>query len=170
MKHQDIKVIEQDESKLYSYLVELAKSELGPSSIDLFEQYLFHESEDIRSASIYALLFVLKIDNRKYRKLALKYVEDKNADFDLRQWSVSGLTQTYFGTDNVQLFQIFMKHLNDPEEDDDIKPVFLRGILGLHGLDSSEIFQKTGVFDKVDDTILKTFSPELNEINSLLDE
>ncbi len=168
MKKKDLKLIEQDESKLYRYLVNLAKSEEGSSNVFLFEKYLNHNSEELRSAAIFSLLFVLKIANEAYRQEALKYVTDKTADFDLRQWSISGLAQTYFGKDDIQLLQLYLKHLNDSTEDEDIKPAFLRGLLNLHGVKSKNIFLKVGAFNKVNNQILTSFSPEISEINNLI--
>lgn len=169
MSNDKIKLIEKDEAKLYSYLVDLAKSDKGVSNIDLFEKYLHHESDEIKSASFFALLNVLKVDNEIYKYEALKYIGDKEADFDLRQWCVSGLAKTYFGSKNIELLKIFFNHLNDPLEDKDIKPALLRGMLGVFGMESRDVFLKVGVMNSVDETILESFTNEINEIKRIVE-
>ena len=170
MSNDNIKLIEQDESKLYSYLIDLAKSDKGSSNVHLFEKYLCHESEELRSAAIFALLFVLKIDNKVYKEEALKYVADKETDFDLRQWSISGLTQTYFGSKDIYLLKLFLMHLNNSTEDEDIKPALLRGLLGLYGMSSRDVFLKVGTLSKVDESVKKIFAAEIAEIESIVEE
>ncbi len=167
-KEMDIKFLEEDETKLYCYLVNLAKSEQGRSNISLFEKYLTHETADIRAAAIFSLLFVMKIDNPRYRQEAIKYVMDKSEDFDLRQWCVSGLAQTYFGKNDLELLSLFYDLLNDKNEDEDIKPVILRGILKLHGLSTQDVFIRIGRADKIDEEILSKFSVELAKIREII--
>lgn len=164
----DIKTIEEDETKLYSYLVDLAKSNKGMANVTLFENYLSHDSEDIRGASIFALLFVLKIDNECYRNEAIKYAKDKTADFDLRQWSISGLSQTYCERKDEELLRLFFRLLNDESEDEYLKPALLRGLLGVYGLQSTDSLKRIGVINKVDDGILKQFDNELKEIEEII--
>ncbi|MBK8506116.1 MAG: hypothetical protein IPL46_30320 [Saprospiraceae bacterium] len=170
MNTEDLRLIEQDESKLYGYLINLAKSDQGSSHIYLFEKYLNHKSEELRSAAIYALLFVLKVDDEYYRNEAIKYIADKESDFDLRQWSISGLSQTYFGTKEIDLLKLYLAHLNDSEEDEDIKPTFLRGLLGLYGLSSRDVFLKVGTISKVEEKVMEAFASEFNEIRSLVEK
>jgi len=164
----DINLIEEDETKLYKYLVDLAKSEKGADNVHLFEKYLSHKSDDIRAAAIFALLFVLKLNNVIYRNEAIKYVKDRNADFDLRQWSISGLSQTYCNMKDDELLGLFYRMLNDEFEDEYLKPALLRGMLRIYGMKSNTSFNRIGVISKIDDDILSQFNIELQEIEKLV--
>lgn len=172
-KHQEIKIynmdtFEKDETFLYKELTELAKSSKAKLSIETFEKYLEHKSPDIRSASIYGLLFSLKIRDLRYKAKALFYLDDKKEDFDLRQWCVSGLSQAYEGSQDLELMSKFYQMLNDKNEDSELKPALLRGLLRIAGLNSRDIFLRVGIVKKVDELVLNKFSEELSRIKGLI--
>ena len=169
-ENKDLELLEQDETKLYNYLISLSKSEKGISNVSLFEKYLHHESEDIRSAAIFSLLFVLKIDNELYRNEAIKYVKDKFADFDLRQWSISGLAQTYLNKKDLELLRLFFNLLTDDSEDEDLKPTLFRGMLNVYGVNSRDIIIRSGSIIIVSDEVLSKFAKEMNEIKRIISQ
>lgn len=160
--------MEKEETELYKELTEMAQGEDARFYVAIFEKHLDHESPDIRAACIYGLLFSLKILDLKYRAKALAYLIDKNEDFNLRQWCISGLGQAYSGRKDIELISKFYEMLNDDTEDEDLKPALLRGLLILIGMSSRDIFLKTGVFSKVDEAIINKFSTELNIIENLI--
>ena len=102
--------------------------------------------------------------------MAIRYAKDKALDFDLRQWSISGLAQLYFGRKEVVLLRLFHDMLNDDCEDEYLKPTLLRGILGVYGLKSQESFKMVGTLDKVNKDVLSKYNLEMEEIEKIISE
>jgi hypothetical protein len=163
--------IEKDESQLYDYIIDLAKSEnyTENDKILKIEKYLNHSSPDIKSAVFFALLFVLKIDNGEYRDLAIKYLVDVKEDEDLRVKCSSGLAQTYSGTKNKELLSILYRIFSNTKEELYVKSSTFNSMLLVNGLNSREIFlRRKGHKQSFDDDDLKEFSSELDEIRSII--
>lgn len=97
---EEISYIENNTTKLYKYLYDLYYTE-RIKDISVIEKVLASYLDDRRSAirrvAIYGLLFGLKIRHEKYRSAALRFINDPDSDFDLRMFSLSGLSQAYMG-------------------------------------------------------------------------
>ena len=163
--------IEKEESQLYDYIIDVAKSEdyTEREKILKVEKYIDHTSPDIKSAVFFALLFVLKIDDKKYRDLAIQYLIDKNEDEDLRVKCSSGLAQTYQNTKDKELLDIFYKIFNNENDELYVRSSVFNSLLLIVGLNSREIFmRRKGHKQNFDDDDLQEFSKELKKIQSII--
>ena len=167
----DLFNIEKDENQLYEYIIDLAKygTDKVDSKVAKIEKYINHESSEIKSAVFYALLFILKIDNEKYKNLALKYLLDKEEDEDLRVKCSSGLAQTYSGSKDKELLSVFHKILYDQSENMYVKSSVFNSLLLLYGLNSREILLRRGGYKQYgDEDDLIEFNKELKEIGQII--
>ncbi len=160
-----------DESELYGYIIDLAKSNLETknSKISKIEKFLDHPSAEVRSAVMHSLLFVLKIDSDIYRKKALDYSMDHNEDEDLRVKCMSGLAQTYFDSKDKELLKIFDSILYNKAESMYIKSSAFENMLLVYGLSSREIFMRREGFKEFgDEDDLIEFNKEIKEIQRII--
>lgn len=169
----EIKKIQEDGTKLYSYLYDLAyKAEVDDLRFleNVFNSFLSDERSEIKRVSIYGLLFALKIRNIRYKRTALQYLEDDTNDFSLRLMCVSGLAEAYMGTEDLYLVKLFYFMFNKADEDDDIRTECFVGLMKLLGLSSVEMMRKNQnrVIISFNDINMTDFLQEINKIEQLV--
>ncbi|SKA40185.1 hypothetical protein SAMN04488128_105135 [Chitinophaga eiseniae] len=168
---EEIRHIENNATKLYSYLYDLYY--MGRiKNVSIIEKFLASYLDDrrpaIRRVAIYGLLFGLKIRHEKYRSVALRYINDPDSDFDLRMFSLSGLSQAYMGTSDVELLKFFYSFYSR-DEDADIRVTCFAGMLRILGLSTVEITRINGsVIIMEDDIQTKFFANQLDEIRAII--
>lgn len=168
---EEISHIENNTAKLYSYLYNLYYTG-RIKDISVIEKVLASHLDDRRSAirrvAIYGLLFGLKIRHEKYRSVALRFINDPDSDFDLRMFSLSGLSQAYMGTSDVALLKLFYS-LYSHDEDTDIRATCFGGMLRILGLSTVEITRINGsVIVTEKDIQTEVFASRLNEIRGII--
>lgn len=163
--------IEKDENQLYEYIIDLAKysEENEQSKVLKIEKYINHTSSEVKSAVFFALLFVLKIDSKEYKSLAIKHLLDKNEDEDLRVKCSSGLAQTYSNTKDKKLLSILFKILYDKSESMYVKSSAFNSLLLIYGLSSRDIFlRRKGYKQYADEEDLIEFHKEFKDIKQII--
>jgi hypothetical protein len=170
---QEIESIKDNESKLYSYLYNLTYQERTKNTRlleSIYSEFLEDKRSEIKRVAIYCLLFGLKIKKPEYKKAALLSLENKANDFDLRLTCISGLSQTYFATDDKELLNLFFSIFNDQEEDEDIRTEAFTGMMKIHGIDSRDLLSKNSdkIIMSIDDIELGNFEQEIEDIKKII--
>ncbi|QJB35657.1 hypothetical protein HF324_31895 [Chitinophaga oryzae] len=168
---EEINQIKDKTTELYSYLKNLYYSN-RIKNIAVIEKalasYLNDKRSDIKRIAIYGLLFGLKIRHEKYRSIALRFINDPNGDLDLRLFSLSGLSQAYMGTSDVELLKLFYSLYNH-DEDDSIRATCFAGMLRILGLSTVEITRINGSVIIIEDDIqTEVFARQLGEIRAII--
>lgn len=166
-----IQAIKGQENKLYSFLYDLVYEELTNDTKFLekvYASFLDDQRSEIKRISIYALLFGLKLNNDRYKNLALSEINNPLADFDLKLTCLSSISQAYFGTEDISILKasygVFLKE----SEDDDLRFEAFNTVLKTLGLNSASILKKNGkLLISFDDLNLSSFSEELDRLKSL---
>lgn len=163
----------QNSSKLYSYLYDLfyeGKIKNIKFLEGIYASFLNDDRSSIRQISIYALLFGLQIRNNIYKQKAVEFIRDLRSDFDLRLFSLSGLSQAYMGTCDVELLNIFYSLFMNEQEDSDIRATCFTGMMRLVGMSTPEITRNNGsLIISHDDIRIDNFSRQLKEIREMID-
>ena len=167
----DLKSLEGNETKLYSYLYDLIYNETikDLSFLEkLYSSYLDDERTEIKRIAIYSLLFALKLRKEKYLDFAIENLIDANNDFQLRLTCVSGVTQAYLNTQNKRLTTELYNIYKSFDEDEDIKTESFVGILKVLGLTSKDIIEKNNkMIIGFQDINLENFSEEVMLIEEI---
>jgi hypothetical protein len=170
---QDIENLKENETKLFSYLYNLTYQE-KINNIWLLESvysdFLNDKRSEIKRVAIYCLLFGLKIKKPKYRQIALLNLKNKASDFDLRLTCASGLSQAYFGTDDIDILKLFFSTFNDQDEDEEIRTEAFTGMMKIHGIDSRDLLSINSdkIIISIDDIELSDFEQEIEEIKKII--
>jgi hypothetical protein len=169
----EIEKIKDDESKLYSYLYDLAYLELSKNIRfleSIYIPFLKDDRSEIRRVAVYCLLFGLKIQKPEIKEAALEYLRNMRSDIDLRATCISGLSQAYMGTDDRELLSLFYDLFANEEEDEDIRTECFSGMMKLHGLNSVQILNKNRnqVIMSFEDVHFDEFEKELSEIRRIV--
>lgn len=167
----EIDSIKDSNTKLYKYLYDLCYTD-RIKNLSLVEKvlvsYLDDSRSSIRRVAIYGLLFGLKIQKEKYKVIAIAFINDPDSDFDLKLFSLSGLSQAYMGTSDVELLRLFYS-LYKNDEDPDIKATCFAGMLRILGLSTVEITQMNGAVILTEDDIrIEKFGRQLDEIEAIV--
>lgn len=169
----EIDGIRNSSSKLYSYLYDLfyrGKTKNLSFLEGVLDSFLDDSRSSIRRVSIYGLLFGLQSKKEKYKNKAIEFIKNSDSDFDLRSFSLSGLSQAYMGTSDIELLRLFYSSYTT-DEDTDIKAACFAGMLRILGLSTIEITQMNGnVILTEGDINLEKFSQQLDEIRSIVKE
>lgn len=168
----EINEIKNNANKLYSYLYDLFyQGRIKNINFleGVFSSFLTDERSSIRQIAIYALLFGLRIQKDKYRMKALEFVDAPDSDFDLRLFSLSGLSQAYMNTKDKALLTKFYLLYNSDSEDSDIQATAFTGMLRILGLTTVDISSMNGkVIIAADDINPDVFSKQLIEIRRII--
>lgn len=168
----EIESIKDNGTKLYAYLYDLFYSGKVRNINFLegvFSSFLEDKRSSIRRIAIYGLLFGLQIQKDKYRKKALEFVQDSESNFDLRLFSLSGLSQAYQGTKDKELLEFFYSLYSIENEDPDIRATCFAGMLRIFELTTVEIATINGnVIITMDDIDLNKFSEQLIAIRKII--
>ena len=138
----EIAKIEDNDTKLYSYLYDLAYDGKANDLKFLektFSSFLNDKRNEIKRVSIYGLLFALKIRNERYKKFALKYALDTESSFNLRLMCMSALAEAYMGLEDIEILSLFFNVFKNEDEDEDIRAQSFIGMMKLLGISSAEI-------------------------------
>lgn len=144
---EEIEKSRQNTTKLYSYLYDLVyegKVKNIKFLEELYSSFLKDERSGIRQISIYALLFGLQIKNDIYKRKAIEFIRDLRSSLDLRLFSLSGLSQAYADTYDLEVLNIFYSLFRDENEDSDVRASCFTGMMRLIGLSTVEITRKNG--------------------------
>ena len=95
---------------------------------------------------------------------AITYSLDKDADFDLRTWSIGGLGLAYHNAHDKELMKLMINILKDENEQKPFRRSALRSLLNIYGLTEREIVLRSGLYPSQDD-----FKVELQAIERLME-
>jgi hypothetical protein len=159
-------------SKLYSCLYGLVydgKIKNVKFLEGLYSSFLKDERSSIRQVSIYALLFGLQIKNDIYKQKAIEFICDLRSSFDLRLFSLSGLSQAYANTHDLELLSVFYSLFRDEAEDGDIRATSFTGMMRVIGSSTVEIIRKNGnVIIGYEDIQLDEFVDQIREVERII--
>jgi hypothetical protein len=166
---EEISKVEKDDIQLYDFLYNLAYSNLGNISyLPIYEKYLTDKREDIKGLAIKIVLFMLRIREDKYRKIAIESLLDDDADEDLRLIAASALAQAYFGTRDTELLVIYYKIFNDADNEY-LKATCFDAMMRVIGISSKEQFERNGrLIEKASQLDQLLYKKEFEIIRSLL--
>lgn len=168
----EIEKSRQNTSKLYSYLYDLVyegKVKNIKFLEGLYSSFLKDERSSIRQISIYALLFGLQIKNDIYKQKAIEFIRDLRSSLDLRLFSLSGLSQAYADTYDLEVLNIFYSLFRNEDEDSDIRASCFTGMMRVIGLSTVEITRKNGnLIISYDDILFDEFGDSMGIIEKLI--
>jgi glycerophosphoryl diester phosphodiesterase len=169
----EIAEIRNSDTKLYSYLYDLAYESDGSNDNfieKILDSFLSDERTEIKSVSIYGLLFGLKIRKEKYKEFALTNIIDEQANFDLRLKCISSVSEAYQGSKDNLLLETLFNTFYKNEEDSDIKTESFIGMMKLMNYTSVEIMRKNQntVIISFDDININQFKSEIDKIIGII--
>jgi hypothetical protein len=128
---------------LGEYLIHAAKN--NPDAIrhkEIYEQFLSSDSWYLKKAAVFALLFVFKLNDKKYVNKAVDFLIDSNEDEEVRRWSISGLSVIYSGTKENKLLKIFYGLMFSKNEEPSVRKACIHAMMHLLGLSTTEIYDR----------------------------
>jgi len=161
--NRNIEELSHDEQALYKYVMDVAKQDDVNLYENVFLKLLDDPRDSIREVGIFALLFQVHSKSHKAKQEAIKNALDKNVDFDLRNWSISGLGVAYHNSRDMKLMNLMMTILNDEAEKKPFRRTALSSLLNIYGLTTREITLRSGLYPNQAD-----FKEELQTIEHML--
>ncbi|MEM8507767.1 MAG: HEAT repeat domain-containing protein [Bacteroidota bacterium] len=153
--------------ELGGYLTNLVKSEKNPQHYENeFKKHLNSDNWYLKKTAIFCLLFALQIDKPEYRKKAIEFVSDLSEDDEVRRWSISGLGQTYRNTNDNELIKLFLRKIDDKNDDESLKSSLVSSILNICGISSHEQFMRTGKINNSAAFLIESFEKEFELIKN----
>jgi uncharacterized tellurite resistance protein B-like protein len=151
---QEIRTFEKagDPNELGRYLTKLVKNDQNASRYEgEFAKHLHSDNWYLKKTAVFALLFALQIDKKKYRDVAIESIKNPDEDEEVRRWSATGLGETYQKTKDKELLKLLIDLMDAPEDEFGLRTTFLSAALLIFGITTRDQFlRKPSVSTSID--------------------